>query len=167
MVAVDRQRALYNGARQWKVLQKCVQDHVHDKRSGLQLIPTSHCISWSQANVRRNTAFLANVPRVARHLDLKVQISTKEEDAWEDCDDANLLAWGVVYGDILHGMRCFNNVAQLRAHTGAHLATATYMLQARLQKVAREEGPGWLQFNEQTVAGAWHGVQLVQFDSGG
>ena len=41
------------------------------------------------------------------------------------------------------------------------------MLQARLQKVAQEEGPGWLQFKEQTVAGAWHGVQLVQFDSGG
>ena len=69
MAAVDRQRALYNGARQWKELQKCVQNHVHDKRSGLQLIPTSHRIRWSQANARRNTAFLANVPWVARHLD--------------------------------------------------------------------------------------------------
>ena len=64
-------------------------------------------------------------------------------------------------------MRCFNNVAQLRAPTGAHLATARDMLQARLQKMARKEGPGWLQFKEQTVTGAWHGVQLVQFDSGG
>ena len=81
--------------------------------------------------------------------------------------DANLLAWGVVYGDILHGMRCFNSVAQLRAPTGAHLATARGMLQARLQKVACEEGRGWLQFKEQTATGAWHGVQLVQFDSGG
>ena len=86
---------------------------------------------------------------------------------WEDCHDAGLLAWGVVYGDILHGMRCFNSVAQLRAPTGAHLATATGMLEARLQRVAREEGPGWLQFKEQTVTGAWRGVQLVQFDSGG
>ena len=86
---------------------------------------------------------------------------------WEDCHDASLLAWGVVYGDILHGMRCFNSVAQLRAPTGAHLATATGMLQARLQKVACEEGQGWLQFKEQTATGAWHGVQLVQFDSGG
>ena len=33
-------------------------------------------------------------------------------------------------GDILHGMRCFNNVAQLHAPTGARLATATNMLQA-------------------------------------
>ena len=166
MATVDRQRALYNGARQWKGLQKCVQVHVPDKRSGLQRIPTSHRIRWSQANARRNTAFLANVPWVARHLDLKVQHSTKEEDVWEDCHDATLLAWGVVYGDTLHGMRCFNNVAQLRAPTGAHLATATNMLQARLQKVAQEEGPGWLQFKEQPVTGAWHGVQLVQFDSG-
>ena len=38
------------------------------------------------------------------------------------------------------------------------------MLQARLQKVACEEGPGWLQFKAQTVTGAWRGVQLVQFD---
>ena len=85
---------------------------------------------------------------------------------WEDCHDASVLAWGVLYGDILHGMRCFNSVAQLRAPTGAHLATATGMLQARLQKVACEEGRGWLQFKEQTATGAWHGVQLVQFDSG-
>ena len=98
---------------------------------------------------------------------MKVQHSTKEEEVWEDCHDASLLAWGVVYGDVLHGMRCFNNVAQLRAPTSAHLATTTDMLQARLQKVAREEGPNWLQFKEQTVTGAWHGVQLVQFDSGG
>ena len=60
LAAVDR--ALYNGARQWKELQKCVHDHVHDKRSGLLLIPTSHRIRWSRANARRNTAFLANVP---------------------------------------------------------------------------------------------------------
>ena len=96
-----------------------------------------------------------------------MQHSTKEEDEREDCHDASLLAWGVVYGDILHGMRCFNSVAQLRAPTGAHLATATGMLEARLQRVAREEGPGWWQFKEQTVTGAWRGVQLVQFDSGG
>ena len=73
MAVVDRQLALYNGAQQWKELQKCVQNHVPDKRSGLQLIPTSHRIRWSQANARCNTAFLANVPWVARHLDLKVQ----------------------------------------------------------------------------------------------
>ena len=41
------------------------------------------------------------------------------------------------------------------------------MLQARLQKVAQEEGPGWSQFKEQSVRGAWHGVQLVQFDVDG
>ena len=96
-----------------------------------------------------------------------MQHSTKEEDVWEDCHDATLLAWGVVCGDILHSMRFFNNGAQLHAPTGAHLATATDMLQARLQKVAREEGPGWLQFKEQTIIGVWHGVQLVQFDSSG
>ena len=61
MAAVDRQRALYNGARQWKELPKCVHDNVHDKRSGLQLIRTSHRIRCSQANARCNTAFLANV----------------------------------------------------------------------------------------------------------
>ena len=86
---------------------------------------------------------------------------------WEDCHDARLLAWGVVYGDILHGMRCFNSVAQLRAPTGAHLATAKGMLEARLQRVAREEGPWWLQFKEQAVTSAWRGVQLVRFDSSG
>ena len=104
---------------------------------------------------------------MARHLDSKVQHSTKEEDVWEDCHDASLLAWGVVYGDILHGMRCFNSAAQLRAPTSAHLATATGMLQARLQKVACEEGPGWLQFKAKAATGAWHGVQLVQLHSGG
>ena len=57
MAEVYCQRALYNGARQWKELQKCVQDHVPDKRPGLQLIPISHRIKWSQANARRNTAF--------------------------------------------------------------------------------------------------------------
>ena len=98
-----------------------MQKHVQDNRSGLQLIPTSHHIRWSQANARGNTAFLANVPWVARHLDSKVQHSTKEEDVWEDCHHASLLAWVVVYGDILHGLRCFNSVAQLRAPTSAHL----------------------------------------------
>ena len=95
-----------------------------------------------------------------------MQQSTKEEDVWEECHDASLLAWGVVYGDILHGMRCFNSVAQLRAPTGANVATATGMVQGRLQRVAPEEGPGWLQLKEQTVTGAWCGVQFVQFDSG-
>ena len=33
--------------------------------------------------------------------------------------------------------------------------------------MACEEGRGWLQFKEQTATGAWHGVQLVQFDSAG
>ena len=144
-----------------------MQKHVQDKRSGLQLIPTSHRIGWSQAHAWRNAAFLANVPWVARHLDSKVQHSTKAEDAWADCHDASLLAWGVVCGDMMHGMRCFNTVAQLRAPTSTHLATATGMLKAWLQKVACEEGPGWLQFKAQTVTGAWHGVQLAQFDSGG
>ena len=86
---------------------------------------------------------------------------------WEDCHDAGLLSWAVVYGDILHGTRSFNNVAQLHAPTGAHLTKATEMLQARVEKVAREEGPGWTQFKEQTVTGAWHGVELVQFDTDG
>ena len=71
MAAVDRQGGFYNGARQRKELQKCVQKHVQDKRFGLQLIPTSHCTRWSQAHARRNTAFLANVPLVARHLECK------------------------------------------------------------------------------------------------
>ena len=137
MAAMNRQRALYNGARQWKKLHKCVQHHVHDKRSGLRLIPTIHRMRWSQGTARHNTAFPASVPWVAGHLDSKVQHSTKDEDGWEDCHDASLLAWGVVCGDILHRMRCFNNVAQLRVPTGAHLATAIGMLQARLQKVAQ------------------------------
>ena len=116
LAAVNRQRGLYNGARQWKELQKCVQKHVQDKCSGLPLIPTSHRIRWSQAHARRNTAFLANVPWVARHLDSKVLHSIKEEDVWEDCHDASLLAWGVVYGDILHGMRCFKCGTTTCAH---------------------------------------------------
>ena len=41
---------------------------------------------------------IALVPGVARHLDLKVQHSTKEEDVWEDCHDASLLAWGWFMG---------------------------------------------------------------------
>ena len=41
------------------------------------------------------------------------------------------------------------------------------MLQARVEKVAREEGPRWIQFKEQTVTGAWHGVELVRFDTDG
>ena len=119
-----------------------MQDHVPDERSGLHLIPTSHRIRSSQANVRRNSAFLANVPWVARHLDLKAQHSTKKEEVWEACHDAGLLAWGVVYMDIPHGMVRFNLVAQQRAPSASLLATATDMLQARSQKVAREEGQG-------------------------
>ena len=143
MATVDQQRALYNVVRQWEEFQTCVQDHVQpDKHSGLLMISTSNHIRGSQANAHRNTAFLVNIPWVARHLDSKVQYSTKEEDVCEDCHDATFLAWGVVYGDILHGMRCFNNVAQLHATTGAHLATTIGMLHALLQKVAREEGPG-------------------------
>ena len=140
--AVHRQRDLYNGVRQWKELQKCVHDHDHDKRSCEQLIPTSHRLRWSHANARRNTVFLANVPWLAGHLDLKVPHSTKEEDVSEDCHDATLLAWGVVYGDILHGMRRFNNVAQLRAPTSAHLAAVTGVPQPLMQKMAPEEGAG-------------------------
>ena len=102
IATVDRQRALYNGAWQWKELQKCVHNHVQpDKRSRLQRIPTCHGIRWSQANARRKTAFLHDVPWVARHFNFKVQYSTKEDDVWEDCHDATLLAWGLVYGDIL------------------------------------------------------------------
>ena len=86
---------------------------------------------------------------------------------WEDCHDAILLSWAVVYGDILHGTHSFNNVVQLHAPTGAHLTKATEMLQARVEKVAREEGPGWTQFKEQTVTGAWHGVELVRVDTDG
>ena len=65
---------------------------------------------------------------------------------------------GGVYGDILHGMWWVRNVEQLHAPTGAHLATARDMLQAQLQKVARGEGPGWLEFNGQIVTGAWYGM---------
>ena len=83
------------------------------------------------------------MPWVARHLDSKTHLSTKEEDVWEDCHDVGLLLWTVVYGDILHSTRGFNNVAQMHAPTGAHLAKAIKMLQARVKKVAREEGPGW------------------------
>ena len=166
LAAVGRQRALYNGARQWKDLERCVQENTRlDTRSGLRLIPASHRIRWSEANARRNKVFLANVPWVARHLDSKTHHTTKEEDVWEDCHDAGLLSWAVVYGDILHGTRSFNNVAQLHAPTGAHLTKATEMLQARVEKVAREEGPGWTQFKEQTVTSAWHGVELVRFDT--
>ena len=86
---------------------------------------------------------------------------------WEDCHDAGLLSWVVAYGDIVHGTRSFNNVAQLHARTGAHLAKATETLQALVAKVAREEGPGWTQFKQQTVTGAWHGVELVRFHTAG
>ena len=168
LAAVGRQRALYNGARQWKDLQRCVQENTRpDTRSGLRLILASHHIRWSEANARRNKVFLANVPWVARHLDSKTHLTTKEEDVWEDCHDAGLLSWAVVYGDILHGTRSFNNVAQLHAPTGAHLTKATEMLQARVEKVAREGGTGWTQFKEQTVTGAWHGVEFVRFDTDG
>ena len=105
------------------------------------------------------------MPWVARHLDSKTQLTTNEEDVWEDCHDARLLSWAVVYGDILHGTRSFNNVAQLHAPTGAHLTKATEMLQARVEKVAREKRSGWTQSKEQTVTGAWLGVQLVRFDT--
>ena len=128
LAAVGRQRSLYNGARQWKDLERCVQENTRpDTRSGLRLIPASHRIRWSEANARRNKVFLANVPWVARHLDSKTHLTTKEEDVWEDCHDAGLLSWAVVYGDILHGTRSFNNVAQLHAPTGAHLTKATKM----------------------------------------
>ena len=168
LAAVGRQRALYNGARQWKDFERCVQENTRpDTRSGLRLIPASHRIRWSEANARRNKVFLANVARVARHLDSKTHLTTKEEDVWEDCHDAGLLSWRVVYGDILHGTRSFNNVAQLHGPTGAHLTKATEMLQAWMEKVARDEGPGWTQFKEQTVTGAWHGVELVRFDTDG
>ena len=91
--AVDRQRALYNRVRQRKELQKFVQDRVQlDKHSGLRRIPTSHHIKWCYANARCNTAFLTVVSWVAQHLYLKVQHSTKEEDVWEDCHGATLLA---------------------------------------------------------------------------
>ena len=168
LAAVGRQRALYNGARQWKDLERCVQENTRpDTRSGLRLIPASHHIRWSKANARRNKVFLANVPWVARHLDSKTHLTTKEEDVWEDSHDAGLLSWALVYGDILHGTRSFTNVAQLHAPTGAHLTKATEMLQAQVEKLAREEGPGWTQFKEETVTGACHGVELVRFDTDG
>ena len=66
LAAVGRQRALYNGARQWKDLERCVQENTRpDTRSGLRLIPASHRIQWYEANARRNKVFLANVPWVA------------------------------------------------------------------------------------------------------
>ena len=80
-------------------------------RSGLRLIPASHCIRWSEANARRNKVFLANVPWVARHLDSKTHLTTKEEYVWEDAHDADLLSWAVADGDILHRTRSFGNVA--------------------------------------------------------
>ena len=136
--AVGRQRALYNGARQWKDLGRCIQENARpDTCSGLCLIPTSHRVRWSEANTRRNKVFLANVPWVVRHLDSKPHLTTKEEDVWDDCHDAVLQSWAVVYGDILHGTHTFNNVAQLHARTGAHLTKATEMVQARVEKVAR------------------------------
>ena len=46
------------------------------------------------------------------------------------------LRGGLVYWNILHGMRCSNNLVQPCAPAGAHLATATDRLKARLQKVA-------------------------------
>ena len=85
----------------------------------------------------------------------------------KDRHDATLLACGVVYGDTPHGMRCFSNVARMRAPICAHLATATDMLQALLHKVAKEEGARWVQLKEQTETGEWHGVQLVHFDAAG
>ena len=39
---------------------------------------------------------------------------------------------GFFYGDIVYDMHRFNYVAQLRAPTTAHSATATDMLRARL-----------------------------------
>ena len=168
LAAVGRQRALYNGARQWKDLERCVQENTRpDTRSGLRLIPASHRIRLFEANARRNKVFLANVPWVAGHLDSKTHFGTKEEDVREDCHDAGLLSWAVVSGDILHGTRGFKNVARLHAPTGAHLAKATEMLQARVEKVAREEGPGWCHFKEQIATGAWHGVELVRFNADG
>ena len=84
------------------------------------------------------------MPWVARHLDSKTHLTTKEEDVWEDCHDAGLLSRAVVYGDILHGTRSFNNVAQLHAPTGAHLTKATEMLQARWKRWRGRRGKGGL-----------------------
>ena len=53
-------------------------------------------VSDSRRQMRVATRlFLAIVLWVARHLDLKVQCSTKEEDVWDYCHDVSLLAWGV------------------------------------------------------------------------
>ena len=76
---VGRQRALYNGARQWKDLERCVQTQSRrDTRSGLRLIPAIHRIWWSEANARRNKVFLANVPWVVTHLDFETHLTSKE-----------------------------------------------------------------------------------------
>ena len=76
---VGRQRALYNGARQWKDLKRCVQkQRRRDTSSGLRLIPAIHRIRRSQANARRNKVFLANVPWVVTHLDFKTHLTSKE-----------------------------------------------------------------------------------------
>ena len=44
----------------------------------------------------------------------------------------SLIACGGAYGDILHGTCCFHDVAWLHSPIGAHLATATDMLLARV-----------------------------------
>ena len=63
LAAMGRQRALYNGARQGKDLERCVQENTRlDTRNGLRLIPASHRIRWSEANARCNKVFLGNVP---------------------------------------------------------------------------------------------------------
>ena len=90
----------------------CPREHQTRYTQRVAFEPCQSCIRWSEANARRNKVFLANVPWVARHLDSKTHLTTKEEDVWEDCHDAGLLSWAVVYGDILHGTRSFNNVAQ-------------------------------------------------------
>ena len=110
------------------------------------------------ANARRNEVFLATGPWVAKHLDSKVHLSTNEEDVWDHCHNAGLLLWAVVYADILHNTCGFNNVAHLHAPTAAHVAKATEMLKARVEKVPREEGPGWSHFKEQAMTGTWHGA---------
>ena len=49
LAAVGGQRGLYNGARQWRDLERCVQKHSRpDTRSGLRLIPARHRIRWSE-----------------------------------------------------------------------------------------------------------------------
>ena len=100
LAAVGHQRAWYNGAHQWKNLEGCVQVNTGpDTHSWLRLIPASHRMQWSEPNARRNKAFWATVPWVAKHLDSKANLNTKEEDVWEDCHDAGLLVWAVVYGE--------------------------------------------------------------------